>query len=850
MKRKKFYLTQLMIFTLTAWNYTLTYGQTPDINGIVYVKPAATGDGSGNSWLNATDNLQGAIDATGAQKVFVSIGLYNITSYTTMKNNVAIYGGFDPDNGIDDLSENRILPNLGTNEGSVLDGGNTITPIRNYQNGLNNTAVLDGFTIKNGKDAFGGGIYSNGVSSVYRNIVLKENTANNSGGAIYNENASVTLTNVIIENNTAQYGGGAQNVNSNALFQNVIFRNNSATMATIGAGGGAIFNQNSNAIFTNVLMENNTTQFQGGAFVSVSGVPVLTNVTVANNTADINFSSFDIRNDSVIVNNSIVFGINNGLISSNYSFIEGNINTSNGNLNATGISINDVFTDVANDDYSLALSSVALNTGSNTLFTGLNSSSKDLAGKKRKAGQSIDLGAYEYQSFPSASGVSYVKPIATGTGLGNDWANAGGDIQEAINTTNTQKVFVAVGNYPLPISSIIMKNNVAVYGGFDSDNGIDDLSDNRILPTELVSGSVLDGLNIRPLIWNDNNGLDSSAILDGFTLMNGYSNNHGGAIFNNVTAPSFANLVIKNNTAANSGGGIYNANSPIKLRNAIITNNTAKYGGGFRNNNSASIFINVIIKNNAATMTTTGAGGGAIFNQGSGLKLTNALIYGNTTGFQGGAVVNLSGVPIFTNVTIANNTADIDFSALDIRNDSVILNNAIVFGEISGTTFPNYSFIEGHSNTNNGNVDATGVNLNDVFVGVSTDDFTLKATSPAINSGSNILFSNVTSSNIDLAGNPRFNGVSIDMGAFEYDITAGIKEISGNELVVYPNPAHSILMIDVAESMDIEIVSVLGEVILSKKLNPGANSISVDNFTSGIYFIKSNLGASVKIVKE
>ena len=103
MKRKNYSFNNLIAGLFLALCNTFALAQTPDVNGIVYVKPAATGDGSGDSWLNATDNLQGAIDATGTQKVFVSIGLYNITAYTTMKNNVTIYGGFDADNGIDDL---------------------------------------------------------------------------------------------------------------------------------------------------------------------------------------------------------------------------------------------------------------------------------------------------------------------------------------------------------------------------------------------------------------------------------------------------------------------------------------------------------------------------------------------------------------------------------------------------------------------------------------------------------------------------------------------------------------------------------------------------------------------------
>src|SRR5690606_4473176 len=97
-------------------------GITPDGEGIVYVKEGATGDGSG--WAAATGNLQGAIDAAGTQQVWVAVGNYDVPTPNSfvMKNGVAIYGGFDPDNGIADRDDERILPNRGTAEGSVLNG--------------------------------------------------------------------------------------------------------------------------------------------------------------------------------------------------------------------------------------------------------------------------------------------------------------------------------------------------------------------------------------------------------------------------------------------------------------------------------------------------------------------------------------------------------------------------------------------------------------------------------------------------------------------------------------------------------------------------------------------------------
>lgn len=132
---------------------------TPDSNGIIYVKPTASGSGDGSSWNDATNDLHNAIHAEGVQKVFAAVGTYFVGEHSfVMKNGVEIYGGFDPLAGIDDLSDARILPSLADlNQGSVLNGQNTRPVIWNVFDdasdplALNNTAVLDGFTVAHGK---------------------------------------------------------------------------------------------------------------------------------------------------------------------------------------------------------------------------------------------------------------------------------------------------------------------------------------------------------------------------------------------------------------------------------------------------------------------------------------------------------------------------------------------------------------------------------------------------------------------------------------------------------------------------------------------------------------------------
>src|SRR5690606_4222764 len=62
-----------------------------------------------------------------------------------------------------------------------------------------------------------------------------------------------------------------------------------------------------------------------------------------------------------------------------------------------------LFTDTENGDFSLTENSPAVNTGNNTLFTGLSENTLDLAGNPRVYGYAngtIDMGAYEFQGGP------------------------------------------------------------------------------------------------------------------------------------------------------------------------------------------------------------------------------------------------------------------------------------------------------------------------------------------------------------------------------------------------------------------------------------------------------------------
>ncbi|MBX3267890.1 MAG: CSLREA domain-containing protein [Acidobacteria bacterium] len=109
------------------------------------------------------------------------------------------------------------------------------------------------------------------------------------------------------------------------------------------------------------------------------------------------------------------------------------------------------------------------------------------------------------------------------------------------------------------------------------------------------------------------------------------------------------------------GGAIYNAGGTLTITNSVITNNNGANGGGLNNASSGSpavpgtlIISNSVISNN----TATGSGGAMQNFSTSTVTITNTTISGNVSnGTTGGGGGQYNGRVNFTNVTFANNSA-------------------------------------------------------------------------------------------------------------------------------------------------------------------------------------------------
>lgn len=497
--------------------------------------------------------------------------------------------------------------------------------------------------------------------------------------------------------------------------------------------------------------------------------------------------------------------------------------------------------------------------------------------------------------YNKAQTISYVNINASGSNDGSSWANAYTSLNTAIsNTVTNRQIWVAKGIYIAPVTyGFQMKNNLAIYGGFDgTETSL--AQRNWTLNATTLKGNT----NTRVIgnYWTSSYRLNTTAILDGFTITGGTVNssdfyNKGGAgILNYFASPTLQNLIITDNIVNVSnyyGGGIYNYESNGTMKNVHITRNSAykgggiyneqayyngvgfespniiqvkidsnmaSYGGGIYNYGCAPYMENDMIINNTAQFD-----GGGIYSNNStlintySLNIVNTLIAGNKAGI-GGGMFNKNTKVSLLNVTLSGNEASNsaaggiynEYSNIDIANCIIYLNKKASF--VPGQFDPNfindnnsnstiaYSIISGQGNIPN------CFDVNPQFVDSANGHYNLKFTSQALNSGSNNLYT--CSTTIDLEGNSRvFNGV-IDMGAYEFQgWAASVKEQNKKTLIanIYPNPAQKDLIIDLQEIIaDIELIitDVTGkEIFQTKKKNTNRESIDVSFLQNGIYFL-------------
>ena len=151
-------------------------------------------------------------------------------------------------------------------------------------------------------------------------------------------------------------------------------------------------------------------------------------------------------------------------------------------------------------------------------------------------------------------------------------------------------------------------------------------------------------------------GVDSTTIIDGFTIQHGSSGQYGGGIQCSASAPAIMNNIIRENfgggTVWTPGGGIGCLSASPIITSNLITDNTAYYGGAIGCCDATPLVTNNTINNN-----TSYSGGGIFFIHDS-PNISNNTVSGNIASEFGGGIYCHNALPIITNNTITENAAN------------------------------------------------------------------------------------------------------------------------------------------------------------------------------------------------
>ena len=282
---------------------SFSFAQTPDANGILYVKKGSIGNGS--SWANPVGELADALKAakgnTAIQQIWVAAGTYKPlyspfdnnfggddgrnNSFLLVKN-VKVYGGFagtesgPAQRDFSNASNQSILSADINDDDTIIGTGETLSFSNNAENHYHTVmsfgdvgdAELNGFTV------IGGNANREAYENRSINSISVLTHADFAGLYIANSSPTITLC-TFSQNSAIDSGGGAGVVGSGKpTITHCKFLKNNAS----GAGGGLYLTSVLN--ISECLISENKALSGGGIFIDYSS-PTLNSCTISNNYA-------------------------------------------------------------------------------------------------------------------------------------------------------------------------------------------------------------------------------------------------------------------------------------------------------------------------------------------------------------------------------------------------------------------------------------------------------------------------------------------------------------------------------------------------------------------------------------
>jgi hypothetical protein len=270
------------------------------------------------------------------------------------------------------------------------------------------------------------------------------------------------------------------------------------------------------------------------------------------------------------------------------------------------------------------------------------------------------------------------------------------------------------------------------------------------LDSAIIRTTIIDGDSSGNVI-NISGGQDSSSLITGFTIRNGFSD-YGGGMYISNSSPRIINNILRNNKAIYGGGAISAQNSSQFISGNIIEGNIVTLFG-FGDHAGAGVWMKdcpgSIIEDNKFlnNIAQTGCGGGLIIYSCSNSLIRRNIFSANYAGSAGGGFYMPfdEGSQVFDNTICFNEAGSIGRgSGIDFGGGTYIIKNNIIsnnhgigaFGNLLSNLVFIYNDVWGNDQDYSGFTPGIGcISLNPLFIGGDPYDFYLGYYSPCIDAG-------------------------------------------------------------------------------------------------------------------